>query len=384
MPAGKVTSYDLVVGVIVNMDPAIYLYSPEDLPMLTGQGSDGLSVISQAPVNQIEYSWQDEDNLAPRSALAGTVTTGDTEIVVTAGDQLKFSTGDVITIRKSGASEVLRVTGYSATTADTLLVTRAWAGTATNYASAAIVIGLGTALAEGSDPENFRSRDRVKRTNNTQIFGPTKIEMSGTNLVVPRYGVPNEWSHQLHHRMFENGQSREQAFIYGRKVNSTTLKIRTTGGLAESVTTRVDATSTQLTLANVNTNLQSVYNQGASFGDYRLMAHVNALGDLNDLEDEGRVRQEMVDGRRGRQRVMSLLTEFGEITVVRNRWLHPFDAFGFRRSNVKRRVMRPMQFERLGKTGDSEKAQLVCEEGLQVVGERHCFRMSTLTAYTAA
>ena len=88
-----------------------------------------------------------------------------------------------------------------------------------------------------------------------------------------------------------------------------------------------------------------------------------------------------MDYRRGRMPVMEVQTEFGVVTVVRNRWLHPFFAFGFSRENVTRRVLRPLILERLAKTGDSDKAQLLCEEGLQVKGEEHMAKFNNLTAY---
>lgn len=373
---GVASSYDLANGVIINMDEAMYLYSPEELPLLTGQGSDGLSVITSDSLDQVSFSWLDEENLAPRDALSGAWTTGDTSITLTSGGRLKFSTGDVIMVRKAGADEVMRITGYSVTTAETLVVTRAFAGTATNYASGAVVIGLGTALPEGSDPENFRAADSTTRTNNTQIFGPTKISMTGTDLVIPRYGKPNEWTHQLYHRTYENGQAREQAFIYGRKTNSTTTRIRTTGGLAEFVTTNVDATSTQFTELKIQTNMQTCYNRGGL--PDRILVHPNSLVDLNAIGDTGRVRVEFGESRRGRTRVLVVETEYGPVQIVRNRWVHPFDAWGIKREGVVRRILRPFQFEMLAKTGDSQSGQILCEEGLEVKGEKHMFRMNAL------
>jgi hypothetical protein len=105
---GNVSSYDLTNGLIVNMDEAIYMYSPEELPLLTGMASDGMSVLSQRPLDQVEFNWLDERNLAPRGTVSATaVTTGDTTIVLSTDDRGKFSTGDVLTIRKSGANEVI-------------------------------------------------------------------------------------------------------------------------------------------------------------------------------------------------------------------------------------------------------------------------------------
>lgn len=379
MATGIQTAYDLTVGVKVNMDEAIYLLSPLDTPLLTGLGADGLSVLGSAPVDQILFDWLTDTILTPRSKLQGAVTTGDAYITVTAGDQTKFSTGDVLKVAKAGVttSEILRVTGYG-TTADTLLTTRSYdSTTATNYADLAVVIGLGTSLAEGSDPQNARSVDRVDSSNYTQIFGPTAVNMSRTEQQVGKYGVANEWTHQMMARMQENAIAREQAFLYGRKSNSTTTKIRTTGGMANYITSNVDTTSTQLTVLKIQTLMQTSYDAGG-LAD-RIIANPASFADLNDVGNTSIVRQEIDDSMRGRTRTEMVYTEFGGITIVRDRWVARNDAFGIRRDNVKRRILQSLVFEKLAKTGDSDKGQVVCEEGLEVKGQEHMFRMNNLT-----
>lgn len=379
MPTGVISAYDLTVGVKVNMDEAIYILSPLDLPMLTGMDADGLSVISQAPVNEIEFSWMDEELLVPRSFLGRAFTTAETSLTLTiAGDRLKFSTGDVLRVFAGGNQEVMRVTGYSATTSTDIIVTRGYdSTTAASYASGATVIGLGTALPEGSDPEAARSQDRVSNSNNTQIFGPTAVHLTATEQLVSKYGVPNEMAKQVFNRLRENGISREQAFIYGRKTNNTSTEIRTTGGLDYYITTNQDTTSTQITITAVEALQQKAFNKGGVFN--LLGANPKALGDLNATTDTARVRQEAVDPIRGRQPVMTVYTEFGPLTIVRNRWIHPTHAFGWTRENVVRRVLRPVTAERLAKTGDSDKLQIVGEEGLEVKGEEHMAKFTALS-----
>jgi hypothetical protein len=44
--------------------------------------------------------------------------------------------------------------------------------------------------------------------------------------------------------------------------------------------------------------------------------------------------------------------------------------------------MQPLVVEPLAKTGDSDKVQIVCEEGLQIKGEAHMARFTNLTGYT--
>ena len=98
MPTGMATAYDLTVGVVVNMDETIYMLSPQDTPLLTGMGADGLTIIGSAPVDEIQFSWMDDSILTPRSSLNGAITTGDTVFTLATGDRTKFSTGDIITV----------------------------------------------------------------------------------------------------------------------------------------------------------------------------------------------------------------------------------------------------------------------------------------------
>lgn len=373
--AGMATAYDLTAGVIINMDEAIYMISPVDSPMISGLASDGLTVIGQEGVDEINFQWMHEEILLPRSTL-GTATSTDAFVTVTTGDQAKFSTGDILKALKPGGGEFMRVTGYGST-ASTLTVTRGYdSTTATSYASTTIVIAVGQGLAEGSNPENARHRDRTTADNYTQIFGPTKITMSRTEQKVKKYGVANEFTKQFFNRITENVIMREQAILYGRKTNSTTTKIRTMGGLDYYITTNVDATSTQLTVTSVQTNQQVCFNAGKV--PDRLVANPASLADLNAINDTNRVRQYIDDPKRGRVPVMEVWTEFGPISVCRNRWLSPFHSFAFNRDSVKRRIFDALQTTRLAKTGDSDEMMLVCEEGLEVKGQQHMFKMTAL------
>jgi hypothetical protein len=376
---GTSTSYDLTTGVKVNMDEVIYTLDPIDTPLLGGVGADGLSVISSYPVDETEFFWMHENLLLPRSINQTTLTTGDTVVTVTTGDRAKFSTSDVLVFHKSGGTatrELMQIASYG-TTADTLIVTRGFGGTtAQTQNQTNIIMDLGPALPEGSDPQNARQKDRSSLSNYTQIFGPTKMSMSGTEQVVSKYGVANEFNRQLFNRTNEQAIQREQAYLYGVKFQSTTTKVRTTGGLDYHITTNVDSTATQLTVLKIQALEQLEYNQGGL--PDRLIANPASLLDLNDVANTAIVRQTIMDTVRGRVPVMEVWSEFGPLSVVRHRWNHPSMAFLIKRDGVVRRVLRPFQMERLAKTGDSDSAQILVEEGLEVKGQQHMAKFTAL------
>ena len=379
--AGLATTYDLTVGTKVNMDEAIFTLSPIDLPLLGGVGSDGYPVLGSMPVDQIQFSWMNEDLLTPRALAAAVAITAATQVTLAAGDRYRFSTGDVIRVAIDGviSNELMRVTGYHATVTD-LTVTRGYLGTtAAQIPIGGLLMGLGTALPEGSDPENFRHRDRTTANNYTQIFGPTKIAMSGTEQVIPRYGVPNEWERQLRNRMAESAIAREMAYIYGVASNDSATRIRTTAGMMALISTNNDVVSTQLTVSSIQANQALCYGFGGI--PNVLAANPAALGDLNDLLNTSVIRTTREDAVRGRQPVIEVHTEYGVMTILRHRWIWKEHAVAWRVGQAVRRVLRPMQFERLAKTGDSDAAQFLCEEGLEFKGQQQAFKMTGLLSY---
>lgn len=378
-----VTSYDLTAGLKLNFDEMIYLISPTDLPMTLGVDADGSMVVRTQPVDQTIFYWQDEEMLVPRVALTASATAGTTGLTVTTNEALRFATGDLVRAVNSLGTEVMKVTAVSGST---VTVGRGYASTtAIALVTGDILVGIGTVLAEGSDPENFRTRDRDVRSNYTEIFGPYQIKMSRTERKITKYGVADEWAKQTYNRTRELMIRIEQALLYGAKDNQTSggdAGKRATGGLLHFLTANVDSTSTQLTVSAISDLQQKCYNAGDV--PLVLVANPASLADINDTENTSRLRVIETDSRRGRARVQVLDTEFGSTVIQRNRWCHPYHAFLIKPDGVIRRILDPLQYEPLAKTGDSDKAQLVCEEGFEIKGYQHMAAMTKLTAYTAS
>lgn len=375
---GLLTAYDLTVGVKVKMDDTVYMVDPADTPVLGGNTAAGLSLISRDTTDQKKFEWENDYLLTPRTTLAASVTTGTTFVTVAAGKRTAFSTGDLLLIE----SEYVRVTDYGST-ADTLLVTRAYntASTAVNHNTSVEVISVGTTLPEGSDPEEFRANDFLNRYNLTQIFGPTQIAMSRTNIKVPRYGAANQWNWQLNKRVKEHWISREQSFLYGVRTEEAGAAIRATGGALFWITggngATVDASTTSVSVANLQTNLAATWNAGGTPDVF--MANPRNLQIITDVGNTTVIRVTRDDTGRGRRPALMISTEYGDLTLVRNRWMRVGDGIAFKRDGVYEVVFDPLVFERLAKTGDSEKAQIVCEAGWKFKGVEHMFRMSALT-----
>lgn len=367
-------SYNLTVETKVNMDELIYVLSPKDLPLLHGIGADGVPLLPSAPLDNTIFYWMEEEVPLPRATLNEALDASETGVDVLTGEAVKFAVGDAIRID----DEVMIVTAIDTST-EVLTVTRGdptgTNTTAASHASGAEIIGLGTVLIEGSiGSANFQGRDKYH--NYAQIWSK-KVQVSRTEQRIPKYGVPNELAKQTRNALQHLGLGIEQSALYGIRHQHASTYRRQTGGFDYYVTTNEDTTSDWLTVPSIETQQENAWELGGSF-EY-IMAQPGAFAALNNITGDERVQTvEVSDARRGRQRAMVVTTEYGDVQLVRNRWMRRTDAFAFSRENFIRRVFQPVVTEKLAKTDDTDTYMMVCEGGFEVKGQDHMAKWTGL------
>lgn len=372
MPQGRVTTYDLTVGVPVDISTMIGQLDPFDTPLLGTYGADGRSTLAHGSCQQKKIEWLDDTLLTPRGTVAEAIDAGETAWTIATADANKWGVGDVILVD----AEYIRVTAVDSTGL-VLTVTRGYNSSSdASHSDGATMVGVGLALAEGSDPEAFRSVDRTARSNYTQIFGPHKVSMSGTEIVIPKYGVANEWDYQVAKKVKEVAVSKEQALLYGKVQEDTSGEIRTMGGLIDFITTNVDSSTTTITEAKWLDQMQAVFSAGGSVD--RLVVSPKAKRVISAFVAGITVNANLSDRRRG-QVIEVLQSDFGQTSILLNRWCRTADVFGFSRDQATVKTLRPLQIERLAKTGDAEQCQILSESTLQFERQKHAFRFSALT-----
>lgn len=375
----SVYSYQLTVETPINIDELIYVLSPMDLPLVHGVNSDGMPILPNIPVDQVQFYWQEETVPLPRTTLLSSMTNVATTTTLASGGAVKFAVGDAIRID----DEVMIVTGIDTTT-EVVTVTRGSATetntTAVAHNAGAEVVGLGSLLVEGAiGNANFQGRD--KYSNYCQIW-TKKIQMSRTEQAIKKYGVPSELARQSKNAMQNAAVGIEQAALYGIKHIHPTNNRRQTGGLAQFLTSNVDTTSEWLTTDVIEARQQIAYDLGGAF-DY-LMARPAAFGALNNTNGSERVQSVSIDDqRRGRKRAQYVMTEFGELSLVRNRWCRPTDAFGLSRDNFIKRTFQPMVLNKLAKTDDTDSWFFVSEAGFEIKGQDHMAKWTALNPAAA-
>ena len=379
------TTYDLTTGIKLDIEDAIYLISPFDVPLQGALGADGRISLAQATCFEKKVEWLDETLLTPRttqSATTALATTNGTTLYSAAGAQLQFQTGDVILMD----GEYMLVTGYVSTTGWNVL--RGGTTNANNLgtvvlstsATGDVIIGVGSALPEGSNPPAARAVDRTDRFNLTQVFGPYGVSVSQSEQAVQKYGLRStEFDHQVMNRTKEAFIAIEQAILYGllsaAAGGSDSPLNRTMAGLTSFITTNVDSTSTQITDATLLPNLENCFDAGGTpdrivlssyqkrqlsqlnSGDIRYPQELNVRGQVADYYD----------------------SDFGRLSVVLDRWCRKADLFIFSRDQAELNTLRPLSFEMLAKTGDAINGQIVGEKTLKFRRQAWAALMTALT-----
>jgi hypothetical protein len=373
-------TYDLNVGVIVDIEDMIHLLDPFEAPLQGMNGADGRSALSTGTCFEKKVEWLDEELLLPKSMVLTTITAGTTGVAVQSGHGLRFSTGDVI-ISDNEKMKVQAISG------DVLTIDRGAFGTTAathtgGTTNGATILILGQALSEGSNPENPRAIDRTNRFNVTQIFGPTAVRVSGTENVVRKYGLSGmtEFDKQVANRSKEQIIQVDQTILYGTCTEVNGGDSRTMGGFTNYITTNVDSTTTTITEAVWLNQMQATWDLGGRVDRLivgatqkrRLSAVATGAGTALAIQStqSERTRGIVVD---------NLLCDFGQVSILLDRWCRSTDMFGIDRDQAELLTLRPMQFEMLAKTGDSIHGQILQERTLRFRRERHAFRYSALT-----
>lgn len=367
---GRAGTYDLNVGVRLDIEDMVHLLSPFDVPLLgtyngTDQPGSALPRGERAIAKKVE--WLEDEILTPRSTLSAAHASGSGTLVLQAGDGIKFQPNDVVRV---GASVFI----VNSIAGDTLTVSEWVAGSDAAHAVDVDVVGVGSAPVEGADPEAARARDRDQAYNMTEIFGPYKVEITASEQAVAKYGVNSEWDYQVAARVKEASIAKEQAIIYGSRVEDTTNKKRTMGGFAYFITSNVDTATADLTESKLLDQAQTAFAAGGapdtiltSPTSKRNISGFNVAQVTIDRDD--RVRGSVVS---------AIDTDFGRLIVIMSRWVRSGDLFGYSRDQVSLHDLRPLSFEMLGKTGDADKGMVVSESTLRFRREKHAFRFSAL------
>ena len=276
----------------------------------------------------------------------------------------------------------------------------------TDYIEPASATGTAT-LADEADlagtavPNTFAltGPNRTRLGNYTQINGKT-IAISGTRRAIDQAGVADEYAYQLKKRGTELRRDLEWSLIHSGQVSVAPSGARTFGGFqsfindektvilngataaatpgtGQSAPALVDADKVALSLSDIDSVMQKIYEEGGKAG--KIMLSPKLRRDFSDLmvTDSGVRRNIDMDGKL-RQSVDVYMSDFGDLMVMPNyvmglngTWKDAM-AMVYDSQWFSIATLRPLQEVEVGQKGDSTIGMMVEECTLEVKNPIGC------------
>ena len=247
------------------------------------------------------------------------------------------------------------------------------------------------AQLEGDDVGSFDAvTATVRLTNYAQISRKTII-LSNTEEVVNKAGRRSELAYQIAKRGSE--LKRDQEFIFlngGIAVAGNTTTARVTASLGAFVKTNTDKQTN-----GVDPSYTTLPNSARTDGNVRTFTETILKNVIQKVWTSGGTPKILMCGPVNKQRVSGFsgiassrfnidggakpatligavdiyVSDFGNVSVIANRFQRERDAWVIDPDYAKMTVLRPYQQVELAKTGDAEKRMLLIEYGLKVLAE---------------
>ena len=350
-------TYNQTVGVRLDMDDAIKILSPSDVPL---QGW-----LPTETTNEVKVEWLEED-LTPQSDTIASVT-GSGPWTPVVSDTNIFRVGDVLW--KEGAASAVQYVVDSVTNGTTMVVS-GFAGNAVAPVAADVLTIVGQYNVEGGDPLAPRSVERTSKYNYTQI-GQEQVAATRTARTRGQrgglYGQMDPYDHEVGKKFKELAIRYERSLVHGQRAISGGADKRFMGGLLYYITSN--------TVSGVKANagtligdlLKKCYDAGGTPSTLMVSPAVKVAISRNvDVAGRRTTRTE----RTGGSVIDEIETDFGTVNLVVNRFFPPLKGILMERDYLSRVVFDGYFHELLAKTGDADKGEIVGEFTLKVKNEK--------------
>ena len=372
---GQTPSFDQSATYILSLDPMVDAILMDDADILSVLGFSNQG----KPVTQTKHEW-DEDELNPviikAKGTGGDLSAaGMTVLLLSAGQQARVTAGTKLMDQLSGKFEVLQVTARSGVSAT---VVRGHGGSsAETHATGATYDIIANARPQGMEGPADESVARSRSYNYTQIFSKG-VQLTGTALAIEHNGISKEDSYQIDKRLRELIRELDRNVIMGTReaANVSDTVYGGFGGLIDYIkhATGGNTTSTSETLTPsvLNAMAKQVWDDGGT-PDIVLVGGVQKQK-ISAFDKE--YRRTTMDSRRAGFTVEEFVTDLGvNLRIVVDRWM-PVDTaivIDSSRIHIKPLQTRGFFLEKLAKTGDSEKWQVIGEYTMEVkaAGKAH-------------
>mgnify|MGYP001034240328 FL=1 len=342
----------------------IAMIDPSDAPAVEAIGGlDGAASRFSFTAVGTKMEWL-EDTLPPLTsnlAMAASVGTGATAVTLTATDASLLQPGHLLLFT---TGEIVYVSDVAIST-NIITVTRAFNSVNGSLVSTEIafeIVGMARMEADESDP--LAATDRTSNHNYTDILHQ-EVRVSGTLGVIPQYGIPDEEEYQSSRVLPNLMRILDKQLYYGVRAQGSATTPRSMGGFSTFITDNLYEGSS-LTKAKFEALAQMMYTDGGSGDWIALLSPGNVAKVQAFYENTGYLWIERGETTVGMPPAKKVLTAFGEVTLVMDRWAPSTKIYMLDRQHVGMKTLRPFAVEPLAKTGDYDKKQVIGEFSLCV------------------
>ena len=322
MPAtvkrGSISTLTDQTNIMLDISDAIDFLSPWDTPFMSRLGKDSL----KNPATQVKHEWL-EDELSGRSGTISVAYVAGSGTVVLATDQGKYLYPEDVIHLDDIPMQVVAIVG------DTLTVTVLDSSVDTAKVSGTSWEKIAHASQEGGAARTDPKKTVVARPfNYTQIIKDW-VMLTGTMLVIRRYGYVSERAYQEEKLIKRLAIDLEKSALYGVKSYSDgPPRLSTFGGLyqyvyldglANSRANVVNAAGANFDETILNNLLQTIWDAGGS-PDFIMVNGTNQRR-ITDWATP-RIRTDRGERTAGAH-IGNYESDFGPLNIVLNRWLRP-------------------------------------------------------------
>lgn len=221
---------------------------------------------------------------------------------------------------------------------------------------------------EGADAENFTKSTRAEKSNIQELF-IKNVAISGTALASEVKGISDLMASEVGDRLTEMKVNVERAILKGEKKDgSKTPFIRKMAGLQSFVPAENKTTGATLTEKIFKDTVKKLWDNGLGSNNFVAMVNADMKEEIDDFYKNSHfyVAQEDTYG----LVTTTIQTNYGSVNLMLNRHMDNDKILIFDPSFLELSFLRNPQFEQLGKTGDSEKGQVLTEASIKILNEK--------------
>lgn len=365
MPTGSglITSYDNIVPLKRTITDRIIMADPYSIVAITALGLDNASKFQFVNQPNRVYEWLEDKYPAISDTAAGsnlTVTTNTTTITVTTPNL--FHVGDVVQID----SEYVYVSSISSSV---LTVTRAFGGTtAATHAETSTLYIRYNARIEGA-PSSASPWTEVTSNYNYSTIFHKEVYVSRDDNLFPNYGISDLLEYRIDMNMDILMRQLSEIPYFGKRAAGSSSTARSSGGFGTFITTNATAlANASLTRVHIDTEFQQIWEAGGTTN--LILCDAWFQRKINDFY-EGFVtteRSETIGGMMIKKLMHPLTGQL--VDVVVDRYCPAGYAYLLDTRYVGYLTIDPFFYEKLAKTGDSEKGQTIGEYGMVVAFDK--------------